>query len=353
VRRVLRTSTRAHYASSAEKSGRAAIWSLPCIGEKIIVGMADSRTHVNAAAFVAGDWGTTNLRLFLCDADGNQIDSLVGPGARQADGNYAKVYDSLTSSWAQDYGPLQAILCGMVGSSIGWKQSQYVPCPATAEQIAKQCVELRDGQVRIVPGLSCRNRFGAPDLMRGEETQVLGALELTPELREGRHLLCGPGTHTKWIVIEDGFIREVLTAPTGELFALIRDHSVLVESRSHARDMSAQVAFKRGVAEVARYPRAQLLHRIFECRSRPLTKDLYAEESASYLSGVLIASDVRGALEVFTDVDTKVVYIIGSNELSDAYAHALASAGRDMQGINGLSAARAGLVHLRELLEQE
>ena len=307
---------------------------------------------MNAAAFIAGDWGTTNLRLFLCDANGNQIDTVVGPGARQAQGDYDRVYDSLVSGWTRDYGPLPAVFCGMVGSSIGWKQTQYVPCPATAEEIANSCVELRDAQIRIVPGLSCRNRFGAPDLMRGEETQVVGALQLTPELREGRHLLCAPGTHTKWIVIEAGFIREVLTAPTGELFALIRDHSVLVESNAQASARSAQVAFDRGVAEVARYPRVQLLHRVFECRSRPLTNDLQAEDSASYLSGLLIASDVRGALEVFTDVDTHVVPVIGSNELRDAYAHALASAGHDMRGIDGLSAARAGLVHLRQLVEQ-
>jgi 2-dehydro-3-deoxygalactonokinase len=308
---------------------------------------------VNPAAFIAGDWGTTNLRLFLCDANGDQIDSVVGLGARQVHGDYANIYDALVSGWMQDYGSLPSVLCGMVGSSIGWKQTQYVPCPATAEQIAKQCVELREGEIRIVPGLSCRNRLGAPDLMRGEETQVLGALELSPELLEGRHLLCAPGTHTKWIVIEDGSIREVLTAPTGELFALIRDHSVLVQSNSHASAMSARAAFERGVAEVARYPGVQLLHRIFECRSRPLTNDLHAEESASYLSGLLIASDVGGALEVFTDIDTRVVHIIGSNELINAYAHALASVGRDMQGIDGLSAARVGLVHLRELLEQQ
>lgn len=314
--------------------------------------MADSRTYVSAAAFIGGDWGTTNSRLFLCDATGDQIDSVVGPGARQAHGDYVSVYDVLTSGWTRDHGVLPAILCGMVGSSIGWKQTQYVPCPATAEQISNQCVELRDGQIRIVPGLSCRNRFGAPDLMRGEETQVMGLLRLTPELRVGRHLVCAPGTHTKWIVIEAGSIREVLTAPTGELFALIRDHSVLVESKAQANAKSAHAAFKRGVAEVARYPHVQLLHRVFECRSRPLMNDLAPEDSASYLSGLLIASDVRGALEVFTDVDTPVVHLIGSNELRDAYADALASAGRYMRGIDGLSAALAGLVYLRQLVEQ-
>jgi 2-dehydro-3-deoxygalactonokinase len=266
-------------------------------------------------------------------------------------GDYANVYDSLVSDWVRDHGCLPAILCGMVGSSIGWKQTRYVPCPATAEQIANGRVELREGQIHIVPGLSCRNRFGAPDLMRGEETQVLGALELTPELRDGRHLLCAPGTHTKWIGLEHGAIREVLTAPTGELFSLIRDHSVLVESQAHAGGMSAQAAFRQGVAEVAHYPHAQLLHRIFECRSRPLTDDLAAEDSASYLSGLLIASDVSGALEVFADLDTRVVHVIGSAELRAAYAYALASLGRDVRAVDGLAAARSGLVSLRQLLD--
>jgi 2-dehydro-3-deoxygalactonokinase len=317
----------------------------------IIVGPQLENTDVNAAAFIAGDWGTTNLRLFLCDASGEQIDTVVGPGASQAHGDYGNLYESLISGWTRDHGSLPAILCGMVGSSIGWKQTSYVPCPATAAQIAMCCVELREGQVRIVPGVSCRNRFGAPDLMRGEETQVFGALELVPELREGRHVLCAPGTHTKWIVIEQGSIREVLTAPTGELFALIRDHSVLVESKAPASAMSAQEAFKRAVAEAARYPRAQLVHRIFECRSRPLTNDLAAEDAASYLSGLLIASDVGGALEVFADVDTQVVHVIGSHELRAAYAHALASSGREMQAVDGLSAARTGLVRLRQLID--
>lgn len=306
---------------------------------------------MTAAAFIAGDWGTTHLRLFLCDANGGQLDAAVGPGAKQVRGDYANVYDSLVCGWVRDHGSLPAILCGMVGSSLGWKQTQYVPCPASAAQIAKACVELRECQIRIVPGLSCRNRFGAPDLMRGEETQVFGALQLAPELREGRHLLCAPGTHTKWIIVENGAIGEVLTAPTGELFALVRDHSVLVESKAQASARSAQEAFRRGVAEVASYPHAQLLHRIFECRSRPLTHDLAGEDSASYLSGLLIASDVAGALEAFADVDTQVVHVIGSTELRAAYAYALASSGRDTPTIDGLSAAQAGLMHLRELMD--
>lgn len=309
---------------------------------------------MSAAAFIAGDWGTTNLRLFLCDAEGGQLDSAAGPGARQAQREYEKVYDVLTSNWTQRFGPLPAILCGMVGSSIGWRQTQYLACPAKAEQIARSCVALRDGQIRIVPGLSCRNRLGAPDLMRGEETQAVGAVHLVPELREGRHLVCAPGTHTKWIVIEEGAIREVLTAPTGELFALIRDHSVLVETKAAAATaIAAQAAFERALAEVARYPRVQMLHRLFECRSRPLTSDLSPPDATSYLSGLLIANDVNGALEIFTDLSAHRVHVIGSSELRHLYGQALASAGREMRGIDGLAAARAGLVQLHRLVEQE
>jgi 2-keto-3-deoxy-galactonokinase len=92
----------------------------------------------------------------------------------------------------------------MVGSSIGWVEAPYLACPARPKDIAAACARVREGRIRIVPGLSCRNRFDAPDVMRGEETQILGALDLQPDLRQGRRLLCLPGTHTKWVLLEEG-----------------------------------------------------------------------------------------------------------------------------------------------------
>jgi 2-dehydro-3-deoxygalactonokinase len=245
---------------------------------------------------------------------------------------------------------LPGILCGMVSSSVGWKQTDYVPCPATAELIAGSCVQVEGRQLRIVPGLACRNRFGAPDLMRGEETQVLGALSLKPELAHGLHLICAPGTHTKWVIVEDGAICEVLTAPTGEVYALIREHGILLDRHWVTASSESDAAFKRGLASLHTHPDASVLHRIFECRSLSLRKDLAPEEAGSYLSGLLIGDDVRGALRVFSEHATRVVHVIGSQQVRDLYASALTSVACEAQGVDGAIAARAGLTQLHQLL---
>jgi len=304
------------------------------------------------ASFVAGDWGTSHLRLFLCDAQGESLDSATGPGAAEVAGNFADTFDSLTVRWQRDHA-LPTVLCGMVGSSIGWTQTGYVACPAQPAQIASACVALRDGRIHIVPGLSCRNRLRAPDVLRGEETQILGAVQLQPQLRAGRHLLCLPGTHTKWVVLEDGSVTEFLTAPTGELFSMIRDHSVLVADRAGTGALPSGAGFDQGLAESARFPHAQLLHRLFECRSRRLTGDLQAEAAAGYLSGLLIASDVRGAVELLGGATASAINLIGARALTSLYAKALTLVSRDARTIDGDVASLAGLTHLHRLLSRE
>ena len=179
-------------------------------------------------AFIVGDWGTSRLRLYLCDAANNVLETREARGAAAARGEHEQVLDTETSAWHADAGPLPVVLCGMVGSSIGWVQAPYLAAPADPQRLAAASLSLRGGAVRIVPGVSCRNRLGAPDVMRGEETQILGAMFLEPALRRGAHLVCLPGTHTKWVVVRDGAIVEFLTAPAGELFELLSRHSVMV-----------------------------------------------------------------------------------------------------------------------------
>ena len=235
---------------------------------------------------------------------------------------------------------MPAVLCGMVGSSIGWVQAPYVACPVIPEQIADACVTLRGGRVHIVPGLSCRNRFDAPDFVRGEETQILGALQLAPALRQGRRLLCLPGTHTKWALLEDGSVREFLTAPTGELFAAMRERSVLVGKHGSVETRIHAEAFKDGLASFNAFPHAQLLHRLFECRSRQLSGELRAP--TAYLSGLLIASDVHGALRVLSgSIETRMVYVIGSSDLTQLYATTLAYHAYEAVQVEGTAASRA------------
>jgi 2-dehydro-3-deoxygalactonokinase len=306
---------------------------------------------IGAASFVGGDWGTSHLRLFLCDAQGAVLDSRTGPGAVDASGQFSDVFESLAGGWEESLGTLPAVLCGMVGSSMGWIQAPYLACPAIPEQIVDACVTLRGGSVHIVPGLSCRNRFDAPDFLRGEETQILGALQLAPALREGRWLLCLPGTHTKWVALEAGSVREFLTAPTGELFAVVCEHSILVSRLGGLETMADAQAFKKGLASFNAFPHAQLLHRLFECRSRLLSGELGAP--AAYLSGLLIASDVHGGLRALSSfIETRMVYVIGASELTQLYATALTSCGYEASQVEGAAASRAGLAQVHRRLSR-
>jgi len=295
------------------------------------------------AAFIAGDWGTSQLRLYLCDAANNVLETRVARGAAAARGEHEKVLDGEIAAWENSCGALHVVLCGMIGSSIGWVQAPYLPAPADPRGLAAACVSLRAGRVRIVPGVSCRNRLAAPDVMRGEETQILGALVLDPRLCVGRHLFCMPGTHTKWVVVRDGAITEFLTAPTGEIFDLLSKHSVMVRDGADERAMN-DMAFDAALQRVSTQPGVELLHRIFEVRSRRLLSELPADDAASYMSGLLIGSDVAGAARLFAD-ETRgnTVHLIAAPGLVHAYSKALRAFGLTPGVIDGGSASIAGL----------
>jgi 2-dehydro-3-deoxygalactonokinase len=309
---------------------------------------------MSAAQFIAADWGTTHLRLFLCDAEGVAQDSTSGPGAAEVRGPFGDVFASLTARWEERHGVLPAVLCGMVGSSIGWTQAPYVPCPAHPDQIIAACTPLEGGRIQIVPGLSCRNRFNAPDLLRGEETQILGALRLEDTLRQGRWILCLPGTHTKWVVVEDGWVREFVTAPAGELFALLRDRSVLVRKPPGVDDQFDPETFAKGLANFNEFPEAQVLHRLFECRSRQLSGEFEAHAASSYLSGMLIASDVHGALRMLSSSATpRTVFLVGSPQLTQLYATACVFSNYDTHQVDGAAASLAGLTQVYRRLSKK
>lgn len=299
---------------------------------------------MSRARYVVGDWGTSRLRLFLCDGPGEILDTVEGPGVAAVRTPFDALFESIMRPWEAEHGPLTAVLCGMIGSSIGWVQAPYVNCPADPEKIIDACIAQRGGRVRIVPGARCENRLRAADFMRGEETQILGALTLHSTLRRGRHLLCLPGTHTKWVLLEDGTILEFLTTLTGELFGALRDHSVLVPAEGRSESVISRAAFDQGVKRFHEFPQTQVLHRLFECRSRTLNGELSARHATSFLSGLLIATDVSGALQVFADSPPNApVYLIGEPTLTQLYAAAIQHQSRAAQQLDGTAASLAGL----------
>lgn len=303
---------------------------------------------MSAAAYIVGDWGTSNLRLRLCAADGAALDSRQGPGAADSRGRFAQVYDDLTADWRAKHGALPGLLCGMAGSTFGWLEAPYLPCPEELDGIADSLVLARP-DVRIVPGMRCTNPLGAPDVMRGEESQLLGALTAMPALGHGRQLVCMPGTHTKWVALNDGTVIEFLTVPTGEVFKLLCDHSVLVRDRATPIEHRA-VDFERGLAESVRHANVPLLHRLFQSRSLRLDGQLAAEGAPSWTSGLLIGTDVAGALPLFSQ-SQEPVHIIATAQLAALYSAALAKSGRASVAIPGDDAAFAGLARVRAMLE--
>lgn len=297
---------------------------------------------MSAAAFIAVDWGTSNARFALCDAGGQSLEMREGPGAAQSRGRFAEVFDEATAPWRAAHGALPAWMCGMVGSAFGWVEAPYLPCPADLNELAESAVPIRDG-VYVVPGMRCTNPLGAPDVMRGEETQLIGALRSGEFPAGGRQLACLPGTHTKWVSLSGGVVQEFLTAPTGELFALLCEHSVLVRDKTTPITHVA-AEFERGLAEAARHPGA-FVHQVFQARSLRLDKQLTAEGAASWVSGLLIGADVGGALALFGESQAPVL-VIGAPKLTDSYAQALARHGRRAVQVDGSGAALAGLAHV-------
>lgn len=306
---------------------------------------------MSTPAFIAGDWGTSHLRLNLCDGEGRVLETKKGPGVGAVKGNVAGAFTELAASWNT---ALPAVLCGMVGSTIGWREVRYLPCPIRPEAIASGTLRFTEGgrTVVLAPGLSCRNRLMAPDVMRGEETQILGALRLEPKLAEGRHVLCMPGTHTKWVSLNNGVIEHFLTAISGEMFEVLYRHSVLVNSKE-TLDIVGGPAFKRALEKTKHYPDAELIHLLFEVRSGQLNGEIKPRDAADYLSGLIIGQDVSGAKRFFRAdlADSHGVVVISTPRLGELYGEALKTREIEVRKIDGDAASVAGLNALYETAE--
>lgn len=296
---------------------------------------------MSEAAFIAGDWGTSRLRLYLCDARGSVLARGEGEGASVPD--CAGRFAAATAAWDKAHGVLPAVLGGMVGSTIGWKEVPYLHCPAKPQAIAGAALRFEAGgrAIAILPGLSCTGRTGAPDVMRGEETQILGALRVHPELTRGRHLFCLPGTHAKWVAVDNGAVMDFQTALSGELFELLRRHSVLARDGGEVAIDSPALA--RGLDFVRANPDADLLHLLFSTRARVVTGDMAKSDAASYLSGLVLGKDVATALRLFGGDGP--VQLICTPALAALYGRVLKAYDVTVAVIDGDAAALAGLVH--------
>ena len=231
---------------------------------------------------IAVDWGTSSFRAYRLDGQGRIVEKRESPEGilSVAPGGFPAVLDKHIGSW----GSQPVLMSGMVGSRQGWREAPYVQCPAGLAEIARHLVQVRDG-AWIVPGLSFVDESGVPDVMRGEETQVLGAMQ---QLGDDA-LVCLPGTHSKWARVRGGRIVSFRTYFTGELFAVLKSHSLLGRMMEDGSDDAT--AFAEGVDRSG--DAGGLLHHLFGVRTRGLFGELAAPRAPSYLSGLLIGHELR------------------------------------------------------------
>lgn len=279
---------------------------------------------VSAARLIALDWGSTRLRAFLLGAGGAVLatrHSDQGASTLSGAAAFEQALADVAGAWRAARPELPVLACGMVGSQHGWREAPYAPCPADAAALASRTLSLGQG-VHIVPGLV--DDSARPDVMRGEETQIIGALSLHPALAADACLVL-PGTHAKWARVRDGRVTGFATHMTGELYALLRQHSVL--SRLMPSDAGAApspAGFLAGV-DASREDGA-LGHQLFAVRTLGLFKRLPPEQLPDYLSGLLIGHEI--AHELRTGL-TEPLALIGEPALCERYAQALARFGVD------------------------
>ena len=262
------------------------------------------------------DWGTSSLRAYRLDAAGQVIERIATQGGilSVTDGDFAGALRSAIAPWLAD-GERRVLLSGMIGSRQGWIEAPYLPCPAGAADIAGALVRVAfDGaDALLVPGLSDADAAGTPEVMRGEETQIIGVLATTAEATA-----CLPGSHAKWARVVQGRITSFRTYFSGEAFAAMRNATILGRMMNDApTDLPA---FDRGLARAE--DEGHLLNHLFGVRSLGLFNRLGADESGSYLSGLLIGHEVRAALRRGSSV-----HLIGAAPLCALYARAIARCG--------------------------
>lgn len=289
---------------------------------------------------VAVDWGTSSLRAARIAADGSVLEQRASQRGilTVPAGGFPGVLDETCGDWLQEAGTL-CLVSGMAGSRQGWEEAPYAPCPAGFGELVRGLRWVEPGRIAIVPGLSYE-RDGVPDVMRGEEVQVFGAMDLFG-MSEGTFVL--PGTHSKWVRVADGRVQSFATFMTGEFYALLRQHSILARMMPADDGALDEDAFARGV----RHAQAEgnLLHAAFSARTLALFERVASHALPSYLSGLLIGEELRARGK-----DVREVALVGSPQLTQRYAQALATLGISSRSV-GAEATWQGLRALARTID--
>lgn len=291
-------------------------------------------------SLIAIDWGTSSFRLWAISGGGQVVSRTRNDNgmSKLKPGDYAHVLAAALTELGLAH-TLPTIICGMAGSAQGWMEAPYVDTPTSLEGIPLQAVVVPGTatMVRILPGLAQR-KMSAPDVMRGEETLLLGAV-----LERGvSGTICLPGTHSKWVTIDEAEVCGFSTSMTGEIFSLLQSHSVLAHSvQQAAGENDDDEAFQSAVREAVNSPE-KILQALFSVRSASLLQQTAtARPMRARLSGLLLGLEIAGV----RDIAQKQVTLISSGQLAHSYRHALESVGFQCKLIDADEMVLAGLCH--------
>ena len=293
---------------------------------------------------IAIDWGTTHLRAYRLNADGSIHSAKSSPTGIMsiAGGVFETALSEILADWTEA-ADREVFMCGMVGSRQGWIEVPYVPCPAGLSALAaglRSVPASGDRKVLVCPGLVCRDGNGVPDVMRGEEVQIFGILSISAK---STATICLPGTHSKHAFVRDNAVTGFITHMTGEVFAVLREHSIL--GRLMAPRRADLGAFDDGVRRARQ--QGGLLHHVFGARTLTLMNEMEGASLADYLSGILIGHELDRA-----DLSAPVL-IVGAPELGALYQRALGHAGIEAELIAGDVATARGLNAVAKLRGHE
>jgi len=272
------------------------------------------------AALIGMDWGTSSLRAFLIGNDGTVIDMIsTSLGIMHVeDRDFDSVFHDLLRDWLAERA-LPVVASGMITSRNGWVETPYLSVPSGINELACALVAHESSmgvQLRFVTGMTT-DHDGAPDVMRGEETQIAGAS--AAGLGDGVYVM--PGTHSKWITVENDKISDYMTYMTGELFGSLKSHTILgaLMSAGPFNEDGYRLGVQAGLSSDG-----NLLHELFQVRTKPLFGIISEDMSADYLSGMLIGAEIRYAAQNVDD--GQIITIVGRGDLADRYEIALAEA---------------------------
>ncbi|MBT8141221.1 MAG: 2-dehydro-3-deoxygalactonokinase [Gammaproteobacteria bacterium] len=280
---------------------------------------------------IAVDWGTTSFRAYLLNDKFELIDACRNQhGVMNITSSFSKVLQNACADWVEKYNIENIYLGGVIGSRNGWVETPYSYCPISVGEQKDKFTQLDNVlgcETRIFHGLQCTSPGGFPDVMRGEEIQVLGAMHCL----EGKPaVLCLPGTHSKWVSVNNNTIHNFASMMTGEIFALMLMHSSIGSLiDSHEFD---QASFLNGLQDYRESNVASgcnFLHSMFSVRSRVVSNSLKVDSLYSYLSGMLIADEINSAQSMF-DL-SQGVHLVSGDKLQQPYLLALETMGIEVQ----------------------